>query len=104
MSIVQLHCDYQISDLSDQEQIVFGNMINIASEKSTNLWKHDLVYFTAAFTDHAYLQAEIYVKAFSMYMQKTKAQNPCSQMTRVFLHTNTRVIGKSSLRLDWYKI
>ena len=30
-----------ISDLLDYRQIIFGNMINIALEKSANLWKYD---------------------------------------------------------------
>ena len=34
----------QNSDLLEQEQIFHGNMLNVASENSTNLWKYDMWY------------------------------------------------------------
>ena len=34
----------QIVDLLEQGQIIFGNIVNIALENSTNLWKYDILY------------------------------------------------------------
>ena len=32
----------RIGDLLEQEQIIFGNIVNIALENSTNLWNYDI--------------------------------------------------------------
>ena len=32
----------QIGDLSEQGQIIFGNIVNVGLENSTNLWKYDI--------------------------------------------------------------
>ena len=36
----------QISDLSEQGQILFGNMVNLAVENATNLWKYYILYIS----------------------------------------------------------
>ena len=34
----------RIGDMLEQGQIIFGNIVNIALESSTNLWKYDILY------------------------------------------------------------
>ena len=34
----------RISNLLEQEKIIFGNMVTIALENSTNLWKYEIRY------------------------------------------------------------
>ena len=40
------HFFQRISDLSEQGQILFGYMVNLAVENATNLWKYYILYIS----------------------------------------------------------
>ena len=44
-----------ISDLLDQGQIIFSNMVNIPLENSTNLWKYDIWYTLILIGGHKFV-------------------------------------------------